>query len=185
MSVLENKSENLATQRQHFEYNDFTLLPVRCFTCQKIIGNKEQLLKKKIAEGKTIEQALNEMEIRKPCCRINITNPPKIPLALQLNDQSEEIIRLYNSFNIDEKTSAALTTNTVNVDIVNTTGNPLYNSKPLTALNRPKRIYQLTEQKKQKLYDTEEFKEIEPNADIFNNLDTELIEEEEQFEEGY
>ena len=55
----------------------------------------EKILEK-LKEGKTPEQALNEMEIKKPCCRINIMNPPKIPLALQIDNQTEEIIKLYN-----------------------------------------------------------------------------------------
>jgi DNA-directed RNA polymerase subunit N (RpoN/RPB10) len=187
MSLLEEKTTDLSdnSQRQHFEYNNFELLPIRCFTCQKIIGDKDELYKSKLKEGKSIEQTLNEMGVMRPCCRINIQNPPKIPLALQIDNQSEEIVRLYNSFNIDDKMSKALTSNTVNVDIINTTGNPLYNSKPLTEFNRPKRIYQLSGRtdNKQKFFDTEEFKEIEPNAEIFNNLETELIEEEENEEE--
>lgn len=141
---------------QHFEYNDLTILPVRCFQCQKVIGNKEQIYKKKLSEGKSIEQALNEMNIVRTCCRMNIMNPPKIPLALQLNNQTEEIKNLYNSFNISP------ISNNQNLEIINASGREEFNPQPLTNLNRPRRIYELTKRSKNTVFNLE-------NTDIMSS----------------
>lgn len=47
------------------------MLPVRCFTCGKVIGNKWELYKKKLdARGDDREDlVLDEMKILRFCCR--------------------------------------------------------------------------------------------------------------------
>lgn len=163
---------------QSFEYHDMTLLPVRCFSCGKILGGFENAYKAKLKEGKTPEVALNELKIIRSCCRFNVMNPPQIPLALQIDNQAEEIVKLYNSFNIDEKGATALSVNRQNVDIVNLTGDPFFNPRPLTNANRPRRIYELSKRKiTEKLYDSEQVNQVGPHSDIFENINTELLEE--------
>lgn len=160
---------------QSFEYLDMTLLPVRCFTCSKILGDKWERYQRLLSQGRTIEQALNEMKITHTCCRINIMNPPKIPLALQVNNTDAEITELYRKFHIDEKTSRALTTNTPNMEIINTTNDPAYNPKPLNATNRPKRIYELTSfKRKQQIYQIQRSDPVVNSIEAFKNIETDL-----------
>lgn len=44
-------------------------IPVRCFTCGKIIGNKWEQFRQKLLEGKTCDQALSELGLSRYCCR--------------------------------------------------------------------------------------------------------------------
>lgn len=44
-------------------------MPVRCFTCNKVVGNKWGPYLAKILEGKTEGQALTELSLSRPCCR--------------------------------------------------------------------------------------------------------------------
>jgi DNA-directed RNA polymerase I, II, and III subunit RPABC5 len=44
-------------------------LPVRCFTCNKIIGNKELLYEKYLKEGYTSKDTLDMIGMNRICCR--------------------------------------------------------------------------------------------------------------------
>jgi DNA-directed RNA polymerase I, II, and III subunit RPABC5 len=44
------------------------IIPVRCFSCNKLIGDKwEKYIK--LLETKTKEEALNELGLKRYCCR--------------------------------------------------------------------------------------------------------------------
>ena len=45
------------------------MIPVRCFTCGKVIGDKWEDFKKEIAEGKEVGKILDELKIKRYCCR--------------------------------------------------------------------------------------------------------------------
>lgn len=45
------------------------MIPVRCFTCGKVIGDKWEDFKKKIAEGEDVGKILDELKIERYCCR--------------------------------------------------------------------------------------------------------------------
>jgi len=45
------------------------MIPVRCFTCGKVIGDKWEDFKKEIAEGKEVGKTLDELKIKRYCCR--------------------------------------------------------------------------------------------------------------------
>lgn len=45
------------------------IIPVRCFTCGAMIANKWERYQQLISEGKTVEEALDELNIRRYCCR--------------------------------------------------------------------------------------------------------------------
>ena len=147
---------------QQFQYQDMRLFPVLCFSCRTVIGNKQQMYEKLIAEGNTPKQALDKLSIKRTCCRGNILNPPEIPLGLQIDAQTEDIARLYNSFRIDEKsnrtnvanvdtTDISLPVNQINVDFVNTSGDSSFNPTPLAPDQpKPRRIYELSRKGKAK-----------------------------------
>jgi DNA-directed RNA polymerase subunit N (RpoN/RPB10) len=136
------------TQQQKFGYQNMTLLPIRCFSCPNVLGNKQQQYEKLLSEGKTIEEALNLMKIHRTCCRTNIMNPPAIPASLQIANDTEEIIKLYNSFNIDEKTEKSFLQPAVSTEVINLTNDPNFNTPALTGNNRPRRIFELSKKKK-------------------------------------
>ena len=45
------------------------IIPVRCFNCGKVIGNKWEQYTKYIREGKTIEETLDLLKLERYCCR--------------------------------------------------------------------------------------------------------------------
>jgi DNA-directed RNA polymerase subunit N (RpoN/RPB10) len=130
-------------ESQKIEYNDMTLFPVRCYTCRTVIGNKQQMYKKLLDSGLSISEALNKMEIKRTCCRINITSVPQVPLSVALNSSDADIVQLYNKFVI--KDDSPLETGVINsTTIINTTTDPKYNSVSLNQSERPRRVYSLT-----------------------------------------
>ena len=45
------------------------LIPIRCFTCGKPVGGLWEKYKEKIASGENPKKALDELGIKKYCCR--------------------------------------------------------------------------------------------------------------------
>ena len=54
------------------------LPPVRCVTCGKVLGNLWNEYQNKIQSGVSIEQALDEVGLRRYCCRLRLRNPFKV-----------------------------------------------------------------------------------------------------------
>lgn len=48
------------------------LLPIRCFSCGKIVGNKWEPYKKLLEDGFTEKDALDKLDLKNICCRIMI-----------------------------------------------------------------------------------------------------------------
>jgi len=51
---------------------------IRCVTCGKVIADKYNHYIELIESGVRIEDALNELGLTRPCCRIRMMNPFKI-----------------------------------------------------------------------------------------------------------
>ena len=45
------------------------IIPVRCFTCNKVIGNKWETYKQKLDEGKDPKIFFNEIGLKRFCCK--------------------------------------------------------------------------------------------------------------------
>lgn len=45
------------------------IIPVRCFSCGKPIGSMWEKYQKILEEGKSREEALNELKLKRFCCR--------------------------------------------------------------------------------------------------------------------
>jgi DNA-directed RNA polymerase I, II, and III subunit RPABC5 len=45
------------------------IIPIRCFTCNKIIGNKWEPYQKFLSDGKTAGEALTILRLKRMCCR--------------------------------------------------------------------------------------------------------------------
>jgi len=54
------------------------LLPIRCVTCNKILGDKYSRYMEMIESGISIEQALNNLGLNRYCCRLRVRNPFKV-----------------------------------------------------------------------------------------------------------
>lgn len=65
------------------------LVPIRCVTCGKVIGNKWEAYQQMLEEGVSIEQALNRLGLVRPCCRLRLRNPFKV---VDLKPQTQEEI---------------------------------------------------------------------------------------------
>lgn len=45
------------------------MIPVRCFTCGKVLGNLEDTFNQHVKNGKSIKQSLDEIRLIRYCCR--------------------------------------------------------------------------------------------------------------------
>lgn len=45
------------------------IIPIRCFTCNKVTGNKWEPYQKLLAEGVPANVALDQLGLRRYCCR--------------------------------------------------------------------------------------------------------------------
>ena len=45
------------------------IIPVRCFSCGKVVGDKWEKYQKLLEEGKTSKEALDELGLKRFCCR--------------------------------------------------------------------------------------------------------------------
>ena len=57
-------------------------VPVRCFTCGSVTGNKYERYIALLTEGKTQAQALEALGLRRPCCRTVILGHIPIPVRV-------------------------------------------------------------------------------------------------------
>jgi DNA-directed RNA polymerase I, II, and III subunit RPABC5 len=48
---------------------DTMIIPVRCFTCGKVIGNKYDTYFKLLLDGQKPGEAMNELQLKRYCCR--------------------------------------------------------------------------------------------------------------------
>lgn len=45
------------------------IVPVRCFSCGKVIGSKWEAYQKLLKDGKSTKEALDEVGLERFCCR--------------------------------------------------------------------------------------------------------------------
>lgn len=45
------------------------IIPVRCFSCGKVIGSKWEKYESLLSEGKSVKEALDELGLERFCCR--------------------------------------------------------------------------------------------------------------------
>ncbi|KAH7820832.1 putative RNA polymerase N [Monocercomonoides exilis] len=46
------------------------IIPIRCFTCGKVVGNKWETYLEYLAQGMSESDALDKLELHRYCCRI-------------------------------------------------------------------------------------------------------------------
>jgi len=62
------------------------IIPVRCFTCGKVIGNKWDKYLKLLVEETSVSDALDELGLKRYCCRrMLISHVDLIEMLLKYN----------------------------------------------------------------------------------------------------
>ncbi len=73
------------------------LIPVRCYTCNKVVGNKWETYKNMLENGVEAGQALDKLGLKRYCCRrILLTHVDLIDKLLEYS----EIEKFPNSTNM-------------------------------------------------------------------------------------
>ena len=72
------------------------IIPIRCFTCGKVIGNKWNKYLQLLEEGKEIPQIFEELGLNRYCCRrMIISHVDLITKLLKYNSKSNNKYKLY------------------------------------------------------------------------------------------
>lgn len=72
---------------------DQFLPPVRCFTCNKVIGGLYERYQNYLAQGASPEEAFNLLGVKRYCCRTNLMNPAVLPAGV-LVEGDDDITQL-------------------------------------------------------------------------------------------
>lgn len=56
-------------RRDRNRIGDVMIVPVRCFTCGKVVGSLYEAYKQKLEMGESPKEALDELGITRYCCR--------------------------------------------------------------------------------------------------------------------
>ena len=73
------------------------LVPVRCFTCGNLIGDKYDNYQTKLKIGEDPEKILNELKINRYCCRRMLVTTAEtiqqvIPFYESINKRKQEVL---------------------------------------------------------------------------------------------
>jgi DNA-directed RNA polymerase I, II, and III subunit RPABC5 len=69
------------------------LIPVRCKSCGKVLGNKETKYNKLLCKGHTPNEALDMLGIIRDCCRRDMTTYVDVnEILLKLQDLEEKTV---------------------------------------------------------------------------------------------
>ncbi len=83
---------------------NYELFPVRCFSCGKVLGSYQTSYEDLINQGVEVGKAMDQLGIKRICCRTNVMNPIKISPAPLLVPPSHETL-YYLPSNDDPTTS--------------------------------------------------------------------------------
>lgn len=74
------------------------IIPVRCFTCGNVIGDKYLLYLDLIAEGYSEEEAMDAFHLTRFCCRrMMLTHVDMLDLLLKFNPADTNVLLHANS----------------------------------------------------------------------------------------
>jgi len=67
------------------------LPPVRCITCNKVLGHYWQRYQRLLDQGVSIQDALDQLGLNRYCCRMRMMNPAKIVSSQPMDLFTDEI----------------------------------------------------------------------------------------------
>lgn len=68
------------------------MIPIRCFSCSKVVANKVETYEAKINEGMSANEALDYLKLERYCCRrMLITYVPLVDKLLQYDPDNLKI----------------------------------------------------------------------------------------------
>lgn len=70
------------------------IIPVRCFTCGKLIGDKWEEFARRVKEGESAGKVLDDLDITRYCCRRMILSHVEI---------IDEVIKFYQKPRIEDE----------------------------------------------------------------------------------
>ena len=70
------------------------IIPVRCFTCGKVTGNKWIPFRDRVSQGEQVEAVLDSLGLKRSCCRIVLTTHIDLIDKLIAEKQIEELERV-------------------------------------------------------------------------------------------
>ena len=66
------------------------IIPVRCFSCGKVVGNKWEEYNRRVTQGQDSGAVLRDMKIHKYCCRrMILSHVPLIDTLIAGTDEPE------------------------------------------------------------------------------------------------
>ena len=74
------------------------IIPIRCFTCGKVIANKWTTYYDRITSGESAEAVLDSLELKRYCCRRMLLTHVDLMDVLMLKSE-KELKELHNSSN--------------------------------------------------------------------------------------
>ena len=93
MVGLEPEPENRKVTGKGGKRKDM-IIPVRCFTCGKLIGDKWEEFARRVKEGENPKDVLDDMGLKRYCCR---------RMLLSHVEVIDEIIQFYETKRFREK----------------------------------------------------------------------------------
>ena len=76
------------------------IIPIRCYTCGKVTGNKWEPYRKMLTEGVSEEKTLDSLGLIRTCCRSMLTTHVNIIDKLLKHEQNlADVGTLENKFN--------------------------------------------------------------------------------------
>lgn len=84
---------------------------LRCIACGKVLANKWERYLKMLEEGISISKALDDLDLRRPCCRLHMMNPIKVVdrNVQSQNDVNKSFENNFETLSISNDSSANTT----------------------------------------------------------------------------
>ena len=75
------------------------IIPVRCFTCGKLVGDKWEKFARQIKTGENASDVLDSLGLKKYCCRrMLLSNVEIIDEVLRFNIETEKRKEVHNFY---------------------------------------------------------------------------------------
>ena len=75
------------------------IIPVRCFTCGKLVGDKWETFARRIKTGENASDVLDNLGLKRYCCRrMILANVEIIDEVLRFNEETEKRKEAHNFY---------------------------------------------------------------------------------------